>query len=97
MGQVPIKIGERSYRLSCGDGEEARVEALADYINAKMHKLGGQHGQIGEERLMLMAMLLITDELFDARETGQASGGTAGLEVSDAPAGPDGDDAGEAV
>lgn len=93
MGQVPIRIGERSYRLSCGEGEEARLEQLSGYINEKMDKLAEQHGQIGEERLMVMAMLLITDELFDARDSAAAK------TEPDAPesGGGSADDAGEAA
>lgn len=93
MGQVPIKIGERSYRLSCGEGEEARLEVLSDYINGKMRELSEQHGQIGEERLIVMAMLLITDELFDARDGTQAATGAAQPELGDSSD----DDAGEAA
>ena len=65
LGQVAIKLGERVYRLICGEGEEKRLEALGQYIDAKISDLAGKHGQIGEERLVLMAALLITDELFD--------------------------------
>ncbi|MGD8481149.1 MAG: cell division protein ZapA [Methyloceanibacter sp.] len=65
LGQVAIKLGERVYRLSCGEGEEKRLEALGQYIDGKMRDLVAKHGQIGEERLVVMAALMITDELFD--------------------------------
>lgn len=93
LGQVPVRIGERSYRLSCREGEEARLEQLSGYINEKMDELAEQHGQIGEERLMVMAMLLITDELFDARDTAEAKTQPDAPESGDEGA----DDAGEAA
>jgi cell division protein ZapA len=68
LGQVSIRIGGRSFRLSCGEGEEARLAALGDYINGKVRDLVEVHGNIGEDRLLVMAALLITDELFEARE-----------------------------
>jgi cell division protein ZapA len=67
MGQVVVKVNGRSYRFDCGDGEEARLNELADFVRARIEALTQQYGHVGAERLMLMAALLITDELFDAR------------------------------
>jgi len=67
MGQVVVKVNGRSYRFDCGEGEEARLNELADYVRARIEALTQQYGHVGAERLMLMAALLITDELFDAR------------------------------
>ena len=68
MGQVVVKVNGRSYRFDCGDGEEARLNELADYVRARIDSLTQQYGHVGAERLMLMAALLITDELMDARD-----------------------------
>jgi cell division protein ZapA len=67
MGQVAVNVNGRSYRFDCGDGEEARLEELAAYIKDRIDTLKREYGQVGAERLMLMAALLITDELWDAR------------------------------
>ncbi len=67
MGQVVVNVNGRSYRFDCGDGEEARLKEMADYVRARIEALTKQYGQVGSERLMLMAALLITDELLDAR------------------------------
>ncbi len=67
MGQVVVKVNGRSYRFDCGDGEEARLDELAAYVTERLDALTQQYGHVGSERLMLMAALLITDELMDAR------------------------------
>jgi cell division protein ZapA len=66
MGQVAITVHGRSYRFDCGDGEEARLSELAEYVKSRMDALTREHGMVGEERLLLMAALTIADELWDA-------------------------------
>lgn len=68
MGQVAFQVNGRTYRLSCRDGEEARVRELADYVNRKVERLIGEFGHIAPERLMLMAAILTADELWESRE-----------------------------
>ena len=67
MGQVAINVNGRSYRFDCGDGEEARLKELAASVKGRVDTLVREYGSVGDERLMLMAALLITDELWDAR------------------------------
>ncbi len=72
MGHVAVTLNGRSYRFACGDGEEARLHDLAAHVKSKVDTLALQFGQVGEDRLFLMAALLVADELFEARErTGQ--------------------------
>jgi cell division protein ZapA len=66
MGQVAITVNGRSYRFECGDGEEARLKELVAYVKSRMDGLTREHGNIGEERLLLMTALLIADDLWDA-------------------------------
>lgn len=67
MGQVNVTLNGRTYRLSCGDGEEQRLLKLVAHVRGHVDKLVNEHGQIGDERLLLMASLLITDELIELR------------------------------
>lgn len=66
MGQVKVSINDRSYTVACGDGEEGHVRELASYINKHVTSLAQEVGQVGDARLLLMAGLLIADELSDA-------------------------------
>ncbi|ABS63724.1 protein of unknown function DUF710 [Parvibaculum lavamentivorans DS-1] len=66
MGQVKVSINDRSYSVACGDGEEAHVRELASHINRHVVSLAQEVGQVGDARLLLMAGLLVADELSDA-------------------------------
>jgi cell division protein ZapA len=67
MGQVAVNMNGRLYRFDCGDGEEVRLEELATYVKARIDALAQEYGNVGDDRLMLTAALLIADELMDAR------------------------------
>ena len=67
MGQVTITLNGRTYRLRCGDGEEQRLLVLSDHVRGKIDQLAAEVGQVGDDRLMVMAALLVADELFEAR------------------------------
>lgn len=73
MGQVSKKINGRTYRLSCDDGEEQRLSELLAYVDTHTDKLTEQFGQIGEDRLMMMAAIKIADELWDLRDELEAN------------------------
>jgi cell division protein ZapA len=68
VGHVAVTLNRRTYRLQCGDGEEPRLVDLADHIRTKLQILTSEFGQIGDDRLLVLAALQITDELWDARE-----------------------------
>lgn len=67
MGEVAISFNKRTYRFACGEDEIQRLEDIANYLKSKLDELMAEHGPIGDERLMLMAALMVADELFDAR------------------------------
>jgi cell division protein ZapA len=85
MAQVVVKVNGRDFALSCADGQEVRIRRLAQYVDAKIGEFTKALGQIGEARLILLAALVIADELSDANEALQqernrtpAAGGPAG-------------------
>jgi cell division protein ZapA len=67
MGQVSVILNGRSYRLECGEGEESHLSALAEYVGSHVEELKRKFGQIGDDRLIVMAALLVTDELWELR------------------------------
>ena len=67
MGQVTVLINERLYNVACGDGEEEHLKELAGYLNGHVSHLAGEVGQVGDTRLLLMAGLVVADELSEAR------------------------------
>ncbi|WP_426163748.1 cell division protein ZapA [Sandarakinorhabdus sp. DWP1-3-1] len=70
MGQVIVDIGGRSYPLSCRDGDEAHLAELAAGIATKADGLTRSLGAMSESRLLLMAALMVADELYDMRRGG---------------------------
>jgi cell division protein ZapA len=67
VAHVAINFNGRSYRFACGENEVQRLDEIAAYVTSKLEDLMREHGNIGDERLTLMAALLVADELFDAR------------------------------
>jgi cell division protein ZapA len=66
MAQVSVRINGRHYQVACEDGQEAHLQKLAAYIDERVSELVRDVGQVGDARLVVMAALLIADELADA-------------------------------
>lgn len=62
MADVDININDRIYRISCKDGEENRINLLADKINSEVKLLVDKIGQLGEARMILLASLVLLDK-----------------------------------
>lgn len=65
MAQVNLTVNGRIYRMACEDGEEEHVEKLGARFDAAIDELRGALGEIGDQRLMVMAGILMTDRLDD--------------------------------
>ena len=68
MAQVSVTIDGRKYRLACNEGEERRLEQIAGLVDAKIGDLRRAFGEIGDQRLIVMAALTFADKSFEARE-----------------------------
>jgi cell division protein ZapA len=66
MAQVNLTVNGRVYRMACEDGEEEHVEELGRRFDAAIDELRSALGEIGDQRLMVMAGILMTDRLDDA-------------------------------
>ncbi len=66
MGQVNLTINGRGYQIACDDGQEEHLVRLSVYLDKRVRELAEGMGQIGDARLLLMAGLLVSDELSDA-------------------------------
>ena len=72
MSQVSVTIDGRKYRLACNEGEEARLESLAGMIDEKIGEMRKTFGEIGDQRLVIMAALTLADSLTEARDEAAA-------------------------
>ena len=68
MAQVKVIVNGRTFRMGCRDGEEARVQSLAAEIDSNVQRIKGGSKAIQDERLFLMASLMMADQLWEARE-----------------------------
>ncbi len=68
MAAAVVTIAGRTYRMSCVDGEEPRLEALAKSVEEKIDAMRAGFGEIGEQRIVVMVAIAIADEAADARD-----------------------------
>ena len=66
MSHVNVTINGRQYRMACEEGQETRLLRLAEMLESRVTDLRGKFGEIGDQRLTVMASLTIADELQDA-------------------------------
>jgi cell division protein ZapA len=69
MAQLSLMVNGRSFAVTCEDGQETRTRRLGQYVDAKVTEFVRGIGQVGEARLLLLAALVIADELADAEES----------------------------
>jgi len=63
LAQVSVTINGRTFRMACEDGEEPHLIGLADRLNATIDELRGAFGEIGDQRLTVMAAISTLDRL----------------------------------
>ena len=66
MALITLNVNGRGYEMACDDGQEAHLRKLGEYVEEKVQGLVESAGQAGEKRVLVMASLLIADELFEA-------------------------------
>src|SRR5664279_1648397 len=68
MAQLAITIAGKVYRVACDEGEEARLGDLAQLVDAKISGMRTRFGEIGDQRLTIMAALTLADEWSEAND-----------------------------
>jgi cell division protein ZapA len=67
MAEVNVLIGGQTYSVFCRDGEEPHLTRLAAMVDAKANEARSAVGAGGDVRQLLLASLLLADELDEAR------------------------------
>lgn len=68
MPQVTVEVGGRAYRLSCGEGEQEHVISLSRRIDRHSQTMETNRSPANEGRNILMAALMVADELHEREE-----------------------------
>jgi len=79
MAQVTLRINGYAYTLGCKDGEEKHLEAMAAEVGRRIEGVRLAAGPSGESRMLVMAALLMADDIFELRSrlnAAEAGGGT---------------------
>lgn len=66
MPEVNVEINGRKYRMACEEGQQKHLIGLADRFNTQVEALKGAVGEIGDNRLTVMAGIAVLDELNEA-------------------------------
>lgn len=66
MPEVNVEINGRKYRMACEEGQQGHLIGLAERFNTQVEGLKGAVGEIGDNRLTVMAGIAVLDELSEA-------------------------------
>jgi cell division protein ZapA len=64
--EVNVEINGRKYRMACEEGQQRHLIGLAQRFNTQVEGLKGAVGEIGDNRLTVMAGIAVVDELAEA-------------------------------
>ena len=75
MPQVTVTIDGKQYRMACDEGQEEHLIGLAQSFDRYVAHLKESFGEIGDQRLTVMAGIMVMDELAELqrRVTGMES------------------------
>ena len=68
MANVNVKFNNKEYLLSCDEGQEENLKELANYLDSKYNDLKKNLGNIGENKLLLIAAIQMVDDYFDLKK-----------------------------
>ena len=63
MPQVTVTIDGKQYRMACDEGQEEHLIGLAQSFDRYVAHLKESFGEIGDQRLTVMAGIRVMDEL----------------------------------
>jgi cell division protein ZapA len=63
MAQVTVTIDGKAYRMACDEGQEEHLIELSQRFDRYVGHLKESFGEIGDQRLTVMAGIMVMDEL----------------------------------
>ncbi|EHH67598.1 cell division protein ZapA [Gluconobacter morbifer] len=68
MAQVSIRLNGYVYNVGCQDGEEAHLHAMVRQVEGWIHRARSLGGTASESKTLMMAALLMADEIYELRK-----------------------------
>jgi cell division protein ZapA len=68
MAQVTVTIDGKAYRMACDEGQEEHLIDLAQRFDRYVAHLKESFGEIGDQRLTVMAGIMVMDELAELQK-----------------------------
>jgi len=73
LAHVTVKINGYTYTVGCEDGQEQHLQAMAAQVEKRVDSIKALGGNSGEARLLVLASLLMADEIHDLRAESDAA------------------------
>lgn len=68
MAQVTVTIDGKAYRMACDEGQEEHLTDLATRFDRYVAHLKESFGEIGDQRITVMAGIMVMDELSELQK-----------------------------
>ncbi|QKV20438.1 cell division protein ZapA [Oricola thermophila] len=68
MAQVTVTIDGKMYRMACDPGQEEHLQELAARFDQYVRHLKESFGEIGDQRITVMAGIMVMDELAETEK-----------------------------
>jgi cell division protein ZapA len=68
MAQVTVTIDGKAYRMACDEGQEEHLLDLAQRFDRYVSHLKDSFGEIGDQRVTVMAGIMVMDELAELQK-----------------------------
>ncbi len=65
MTHLAVTINGHDYKIACEDGQEDHLLKLSNVVEERVQELVSAVGQVGDARILVMACLVLADELHD--------------------------------
>jgi cell division protein ZapA len=81
---LDISLLGRTYQIACAPGQEVRVQELARMLEEKMRlAVTAAPGNVGEIRLLLLAGLMLADDVLEAKAATTRAGTQLQSQIND--------------
>lgn len=68
MATVTVTIDGKAYRMACDEGQEEHLSGLAERFDRYVTHLKNSFGEIGDQRITVMAGIMVMDELSELQK-----------------------------